>query len=135
MTNDKFKLLENDTIEVFGRTLYRIESLKDFADVKRGDKGGYVEKSKNIEVSGNAWVSGNADINSPLTLVAISPIGSENGTLTAFKNKQGGVSITRGCFKGTLDEFEKAVESTHGDNDYGKTYKIAIELIKSRLEV
>lgn len=29
----KYRLLENDTITVSGRTLYRIEALKDFADV------------------------------------------------------------------------------------------------------
>lgn len=40
----KYRLLENDTITVGGRTLYRIEALRDFADVKKGDKGGYIEK-------------------------------------------------------------------------------------------
>lgn len=44
----KYKLLENDTITVDGRTLYRIEALKDFADVRKGDKGGYVEGEKNL---------------------------------------------------------------------------------------
>ena len=68
----KYKLLENDTVTVGGRTLYRIEALRDFADVKKGDKGGYVESEDNLSqkddcwvsddavVSGSAWVSGNA---------------------------------------------------------------------------
>lgn len=79
-------------------------------------------------VFGNAWVSGNAD------LIAIYPIGSESGILTAFKNKEGKISVTRGCFAGTLEEFAVAVEKTHGDNNHAKSYRIAIELIKSRLE-
>ena len=40
----KYKLLKNDTVTVIGRTLYRIEALRDFANVRKGDKGGYVEK-------------------------------------------------------------------------------------------
>lgn len=38
----KYRLLENDTITINGRTLYRIEALRYFADVEKGDKGGYV---------------------------------------------------------------------------------------------
>ena len=36
----KYRLLENDTKVVGGKTLYRIEALRDFADVQKGDKGG-----------------------------------------------------------------------------------------------
>ena len=36
----KYRLLEDDTIRVWGETLYRIEALKDFAAVKKGEKGG-----------------------------------------------------------------------------------------------
>lgn len=39
----KYKLSKDDTVLVDGRTLYRIEALHDFADVKECDKGGYVE--------------------------------------------------------------------------------------------
>ena len=35
----KYKLTE-ETININGRTLYRIEALKDFNDVKKWDKGG-----------------------------------------------------------------------------------------------
>lgn len=61
MTNKKYKLLENDTIQMGnGATLYRIEALTDFGLVKTGDKGGYIEKEKNLSQYDNAWVSGNA---------------------------------------------------------------------------
>lgn len=42
----KYRLLKDDTIIVGGKTLYRIEALRDFADVKKGDKGGYVEEEE-----------------------------------------------------------------------------------------
>lgn len=42
----KYRLLEDDTKKVNGKTLYRIESLRDFAGMKKGDKGGYVEKEE-----------------------------------------------------------------------------------------
>lgn len=215
--NDKFRLLENDTIELWGRTLYRIESLKDFYGVSKGEKGGYIEKERNLAVYGNAWISGDARVtdnaivfgNAYVTgnahirdnarvdgnasvydnayicdnacvsgnasvsgdarvdgdvlmfgnalvsgdarltgesclageayvtdssdLLVIGPIGSEDGHLTAFKDKNRNISVNRGCFNGTLEKFEKAVNRTHGDNKHGKMYRIAIELIKVKL--
>lgn len=212
MTNEKYKLLDNDTINFLGKKLYRIEALKDFGNVRKGHKGGYVQSERNLSPSGNSWVFGNAKvfdnalvcgdarvfgnakvldnalvygdarvygsarvedyakvfgnalvsgdalidddacvsgnvlvsgnsvvcdgarIDNVKALITISPIGSENGTLTAYKNNKGGISVNRGGFSGTLEEFKQAVKKTHGYNKYVKTYKLAIELIKSRLE-
>ena len=58
----KYRLLENDTKVVGGKTLCRIEALKDFADVKKGDKGGYVESEENLSHEGNCWVYDNARV-------------------------------------------------------------------------
>lgn len=57
----KYKLTE-ETINVFNKTLYRIEALRDFNDVKKGDKGGFIEKENNLSQSGNCWVYGNAKV-------------------------------------------------------------------------
>ena len=43
-----------------GHILYRIESLKDFSNVKKGDLGGWVEKENNLSQEGNCWVYDNA---------------------------------------------------------------------------
>ena len=51
----KYKLTE-ETIKVNGSILHRIEALKDFSDVKKGDKGGYIEKEENLSQSGDCWV-------------------------------------------------------------------------------
>ena len=57
----KYKLTE-ETINVNGKTLYRIEALKDFGNVKKGDKGGFVEKEENLSQSGDCWVYDNAKV-------------------------------------------------------------------------
>ena len=57
----KYKLTE-ETINVDGITLYRIEALIDFGDVKKGDKGGFVENDRNLSHDGNCWVYGNAKV-------------------------------------------------------------------------
>ena len=57
----KYKLTE-ETINVDGRTLYRIEALKDFNDVKKGDKGGFIENEKNLSQSDDCWVYSNAKV-------------------------------------------------------------------------
>lgn len=36
--------------------LYRIQALRDFGDVKKGDLGGYIQTQKNLSHSGNCWI-------------------------------------------------------------------------------
>ena len=57
----KYKLTE-ETIIVNGKTLYRIEALKDFDVVEKGDKGGFIENESNLSQSGDCWVYGNAKV-------------------------------------------------------------------------
>lgn len=52
----KYELLKDDTIIVYGVTLYRIRYLLDFADVKAGDLGGYLESEDNLRHEGDARV-------------------------------------------------------------------------------
>ena len=84
----------------------------------------------NAWVSDNASVYGDARVSGDAWVLWCSKIGSRLGTTTAFIEEDGGVKIVCGCFCGTLNEFEKKVEETHGDNIYGKEYKAFIELIK-----
>ena len=55
-----FKLTAETMINIFGKTLYRIECVIDCKWAKAGDKGGWLEKEDNL--SGNAWVSGDAEV-------------------------------------------------------------------------
>lgn len=57
----KYKLTE-ETINVNSRTLYRIEALRDFGDVEKGEKGGFIEKEYNLSQKDNCWVYDNAKI-------------------------------------------------------------------------
>ena len=57
-----YKLRKDLSINVYGRTLFRIEATKDITihNVSKGDLGGYVESENNLY--GNAWVYGNAKV-------------------------------------------------------------------------
>lgn len=55
----KYKLTD-ETINLNGTTLYRIEALKDFCEIKKGDKGGFIESENNLAHDGDAWVSNDA---------------------------------------------------------------------------
>ena len=172
----KYRLTE-ETIRVGNRTLYRIQALRDFGEVKEGELGGYIEAEKNLSqccdawVSGNAWVygdawvsdnarvygnawvygnarvsddarvsgdsrvSGDADIKTAGDICSMSGFGSEYRTTTAFRTKNGDVHVSCGCFFGSLEEFCQRVESTHGNNLYGREYKKMIEMLKIHFEV
>ena len=136
-----------------GRTLHRIRAVRDFGDVKAGDLGGWIEKESNLsndgdarvsgdaEVSGNAMVygnamvSGNARVSGRKHILWISMIGSRDDTVTFMRAKDEKIIVAVGCFGGTIDEFEKAVEETHGDNEHAKAYMLAIELAKLRIDL
>lgn len=51
----KYKLTD-ETLDHHGRTLYRIQALKDFGDVKAGDKGGWVENECSLSHYGDCWI-------------------------------------------------------------------------------
>ena len=52
----KYIMLEDDTIEIDGHILYRIESLINFTYVEAGDEGGYIESEENLSHEGECWV-------------------------------------------------------------------------------
>jgi NDP-sugar pyrophosphorylase family protein len=55
----KYKLTKNK--KTIGEiTLYQIEALKDFSDIKKGYLGGWIEKESNLSQQGDCWVTGDA---------------------------------------------------------------------------
>ena len=151
MTQKKYELLKNDTVTApNGKTLYRIKSLINFGVVVAGSLGGYIEKEDNLTHTGNAWVYGdaqvygnarvygdalvsdNARVCSKKDLVWFSNVGTEYGTLTVFKTKEGKLFASRGCFKGTVDEFLAKSAKVHHER-VKREYQLLIEVAKSRL--
>ena len=92
-------------------------------------------------VEGNAWVGGdarvkgNALVKGTRDIYWISCIGSRAGTTTFFRNADNGISVSCGCFYGTIDEFAAAVTKTHGDNEHAQAYRHAIEIAKLRIKL
>ena len=148
-----------------GRTLHRIKAVISFGNVGVGDLGGWIEKESNLDHFGNAWVSGdarvfgdarvygdarvsgnaevygdarvsgNAWVSGRKHILWISMIGSRDDTVTFMRSKEKKIIVSVGCFRGTIDEFEKAVKETHGDNEHAKAYMLAIELAKLRIDL
>lgn len=58
-TKKKYRLT-NECIIHEGRTLYRIETLVDFSNIKAGTKGGFVESERNLSHDGACWVADDA---------------------------------------------------------------------------
>ena len=56
MEEKKYKLIEGSRSWQYGRPIYRIQALRDFSDVKKGDLGGFVESEANLSQEGNCWI-------------------------------------------------------------------------------
>ncbi|MEH8038858.1 hypothetical protein P9109_10855, partial [Gallibacterium anatis] len=87
----------------------------------------------NAKVYGNAKVCGNAEVSERSDIVWFSNVGTEYGTLTVFKTKQGVLWATIGCFSGSVEEFLKKSAEVH-DEKTKREYQLLIEVAKSRLE-
>lgn len=57
----KYKLTD-EYITIGRYKLYRIEALKDFSWVKKGDKGGFIESEENLSHFNNCWIYGDAKV-------------------------------------------------------------------------
>ena len=54
---EKKYIIRKDRVKHYqGKTLYGIQALKDFGNVKKGKLGGYIEKEENLSQEGNCWV-------------------------------------------------------------------------------
>ena len=151
----KYELVETDTKQFSGITLYRVKALVAIgALVSPGDLGGYIEKEENLSQSDNAWVSddawvsgnacvsgdarvsdnarvsGNAWVASHKNLLLIGPAKSSGRFTTAFVDNNIGVRIVCGCFTGSVLEFSRQIEKTHADNKESlEQYRLFCQLI------
>ena len=60
MEEKKYKLTDEFISET--TTIYRIQALKDFGDVKKGDLGGFVGSEANLSQNGDAWIYNDAKV-------------------------------------------------------------------------
>lgn len=60
MKDKKYELVKEKAITRYGRTVYPIRALKSFADVEKGEIGGYIESESNLSHEGDCWVYDNA---------------------------------------------------------------------------
>jgi hypothetical protein len=150
--NAKYEFVPGDEKVIApGRTVKRIRALVAISYfVSPGALGGYIESEKNLDVSGNAWVYGNARVSGNAWVYGnawvsgdawvygdglifwASKVGSENRTLTVYNTKDNKLEVTRGCFKGSIDEFLSASEAKHDEQTHLE-YRLLIEVAHSRI--
>lgn len=94
-----------------------------------------------IKITGDSHIYGNVILNmSPITLwdadifqqfhvVAFHGFGSRLSSTAVYNNRNGGLYVTCGCFKGTIGEFKRKVRETHGANQYAKEYDALIKMV------
>lgn len=69
-----------------------------------------------VDVCGLSNLGNGANVSSIYDFVSVGPIGSRKAYTTFYRNKNNGISVSCGCFHGTLDEFKCRLESVYGEN-------------------
>nr|DAM44572.1 MAG TPA: Putative transferase, nesg, ydcK, Structural Genomics.38A [Caudoviricetes sp.] len=130
MSERKYRLTD-ETITVFGRTLYRIQATENIPSryVDEGDLGGFIEKESNLSgdawVSGNAWVfgnaevSGNAEVFQKQHIFVAGPAGVESRWVTVAHTGTDEIFVRIGCWEGTLTTMMQAVAERR-DKHWGR---------------
>ena len=143
----KFELTDNFVINALGIKLFQIKCTKAFKNANEGDLGGYVEKEENLSQSGDAWVYGNAQVYGDARVSGDARVendhmhcgfdcfGSCNRHTHAYMTNENKVEIRCGCFRGSIEEFERKVKETHAGTIYEKQYKAIINLIKIKFGI
>ena len=85
------------------------------------------------EVCGNARVYGDAEVCDDADYLLIGRIGSRFSFTTFFKNKDKGITVSCGCFLGTIAEFRAKVTDTHGNNKHAKMYNLAADMAELQI--
>ena len=94
---------------------------------------GNAEVYGNARVCGNAEVYGNARVYDDADYLLIGRIGSRFSFTTFFKNKDKGITVSCGCFLGTIAEFRAKVTDTHGNNKHAKMYNLAADMAELQI--
>ena len=130
----KYKLTE-ETKEWYGHTLHRIEALKDFGNVKAGDKGGWIEKEENLsqddnaEVYGDAWVYGDAEVCGDADYIVFKNWWSSGRYFTWTRSNN---MWKAGCFFGTGEEL---IKKAYTDSEKsGREYERIVKYVASIAE-
>lgn len=141
MTMEKKYKLTDESIKFNNRTLYRIEALKDFGDVEKGDKGGFIEDEHNLSHDGNSWVYDNGRVYGNGMICGDAKI-ENNSDYIVFKNWWSSgryFTWTRsndmwkvGCFSGTGEELIKKAyqDSEKSGREYERVVKYIEEIKK-----
>ena len=127
----KYKLTD-ETIQHRGITLYRIEALRDFGNIKKGEKGGFIGSEVNLSQYGDCWVYGNAAVWGNAEVV-------NNADYIVFKNWWSSgryFTWTRsnnmwqvGCFYGTGEEL---IAKAYKDSELsGREYERIVRYVEA----
>ena len=142
--NKKYKLTDKKFFPEINKELWQIEALCDFGNVKKGERGGWIEKESNLnnETDGNAWVYGNAEVcgNAKVwgnawvygnaKILVLGKLGDYRRFITATWSKDNCVKVRAGCFFGTIDDFQKAVIEKYGEGE--SDYMLIIPLLRKK---
>ena len=154
--NKKYKLVEKKFFPEINRELWQIEALCEFGNVKKGEKGGWIERESNLdndvygnacvyenariyenakvcgdaEVYGDAWVYGDAKVYGNAEILVLGKLGYSRRFITATWSKDNCLKVKAGCFFGTIDDFQKAVIEKYGDGE--SDYMLIIPLLRKK---
>ena len=59
---EKKYILTEEAKEVGGHILHRIQAMRDFGGVQKGDLGGWVESEENLSHDGDCWIFDNGSV-------------------------------------------------------------------------
>ena len=124
-TEKKYKLTD-ECITIGKHKLYRIEALKDFGDVHKGEKGGFIGSEVYLSQYGDCWVYGDAEVVNNADYIVFKNWWSSGRYFTWTRSN----NMWRvGCFYGTGEEL---IAKDYKDSELsGKEYERVVRYVEA----
>ena len=91
--SEKYTIVREESKEFLGKTLYRIQALKDFAGIRKGEKGGYIQQYKNLSQYGGCWVYDDAIVSEDAVVLESARV-SRNAVVSGDAIIRGNATVT-----------------------------------------
>lgn len=107
MTNKKYELTNESMKLPNGVTVYRIRALRNFADVKEGQLGGFVQSEYNLSHAGSAWVFDDAKVFDKARVIENAKVGKDATVFDAA------IIGKRAIVSGSANVYKNAIVCNH----------------------
>lgn len=112
----KYVLIKENKIYYNNITLYQIQALRDFGNIKKGNLGGFIENESNLSHDGDCWVFRKASVFGNVKITGDIKVGKgyhfvdNQEVINKLERQQQNSTKTGGGYFGSFEQMEQEIQ-------------------------